>query len=160
MTIHVGHSDHGKKVMRSIESAYSPVTMQVISRSENDELYGGVIYENYTGAGGSLLAHVAGFRPNWLNRDMLYIMFDYPFKQLAVNQVFLQVASKNEASLRFAKSLGFKEYCVLEDVFPDDDMILLRMKRDECRFLKVKPRTVFSRRTDNGQAESSRSAGL
>src|SRR6478735_7184973 len=158
--IHVGNKAHGKAIMDAARADWSPVTMQVISRERKGELYGGVIYEAYTGKGGSLLAHVASFRPNWLNRDMLYIMFDYPFKQLAVNQVFLQVASKNEASLRFAKSLGFKEYCVLEDVFPDDDMILLRMKRDECRFLKVKPRTVFSRRTDNGQAESSRSAGL
>ncbi|QIG66918.1 N-acyltransferase protein [Rhizobium phage RHph_TM3_14A] len=160
MTIYHGHQAHGKAVMSSIQSAFSPVTMQVISREENGELYGGVIYENYTGAGGSLLAHVAGFRKNWLNRDMLYIMFDYPFKQLGCRAVFLQVASNNEASLRFAKSLGFKEYVVLEDVFPDADMILLKMKREECRFLNVKPRTVFSRRTDDGKAESTEAARL
>lgn len=158
--IYHGHKEHGRAVMQSIESAYSPVTMQVISREENGELYGGVIYENYTGAGGSLLAHVAGFRPNWLNRDMLYIMFDYPFKQLGCKVIYLQVASKNEASLKFAKSLGFVEYVTIEDVFPDDNMILLRMKRDDCRFLNVKPRTVFSRRTDHGKAESPSPARL
>jgi RimJ/RimL family protein N-acetyltransferase len=150
--IFTGNIEHGMAVMNSIQSTYSPVTMQVISRAENGELYGGVIYENYTGVGGSLLAHVAGFRPNWLNRDMLYIMFDYPFKQLGCRNVFLQVASKNVASFRFATSLGFKEYVKIEDVFPDDDMILLRMKREDCRFLNIKPRTVKTRRIENGQA--------
>lgn len=148
--IHVGNDAHGRQVMKAINSIFSPVTMQVISRDEKGELYGGVIYENYTGVNGSVLAHVAGFRPNWLNRDMLYIMFDYPFKQLGCRAVFLQVPESNGPSLKFAKSLGFKEYLLIEDVFPNDNMILLKMKADDCRFLNVKPRTVFSRRTENG----------
>lgn len=152
-----GNQLHGNAVMQSFGSAYSPVTMQVISREENGELYGGVVYENYTGVDGSLLAHVAGFRPNWLNRDMLYVIFDYPFKQLGVRAIFLQVAGKNTESMKFAKSLGFKEYVTLEDVFPDDIMVLLKMKREECRFLNIKPRNISSRRTQNGEAQSSES---
>lgn len=154
MTIVVGNKQHGSMIMELIDSQFSPVTMQVISRVENSELLGGVVYENYTGAGGSIEAHIGSFGPRWLNRDLLYVMFDYPFKQLDCKQAFVRVKSKNEKSLNWCHSLGFKEYCVIEDVFPDDDMILLRMKRDECRFLNVKPRTVFSRRIENGQAES------
>lgn len=146
--------------MRSIDSQFSPVTMEVISRVENGELLGGVIYENYTGPGGSIEAHIASLAPRWLNRDFLFIMFDYPFRQLDCKQAFVRVAANNEKSLHWCHSLGFKEYVRIEDVFPDGDMILLRMKREECRFLDIKPRTVFSRRTNNGQAESASTARL
>lgn len=144
--IHVGNKQHGKMIMKSIQSEFTPVTMKVISREEQEELYGGVIYENWTGAGGSVIAHVAGFKPNWMNRDMLYIIFDYPFKQLEVNQVFTQIASKNEKSIKFCEALGFKRIITLEGVYPDDDVILFNLKKADCRFLNVKPKTVMSRR--------------
>lgn len=151
--IHVGNEDHGQQIMKSAGGGnFTKSNMEVISRSENGVLYGGVIYENYTGKGGSILTHIAGFNPRWINRDMLFIMFDYPFRQLDCTQAFGQVAAKNEEVRRFNKSIGWEEHFVLEGVFPDDDMILLRMKRDTCRFLNVKPRTIRPRRAlDDGQ---------
>jgi RimJ/RimL family protein N-acetyltransferase len=158
--IHTGNREHGVAVMEAIDSKFSPVTMEVISRVENGNLLGGVIYENYTGPGGSIEAHIAALAPRWLNRDFLYIMFDYPFRQLDCKQAFVRVDVRNDKSLNWCLSLGFKEYCRIEDVFPHGDMILLRMKRDECRFLNLKPRTVFSRRINDGQAESASAARL
>ena len=151
--IYIGNVIHGKQVMESINSMFSDVTMQVISREENSELLAAVVYENYTGAGGSIEAHIGSFGPRWLNRDFLYIVFDYPFIQLDCKQAFVRVKSKNEKSLKWCRSLGFKDLLTIEDVFPDDDMVLLRMKRDECRYLNIKPRTVKSKRTTtDGQA--------
>jgi RimJ/RimL family protein N-acetyltransferase len=147
--IHVNNYDHGQMIMKAINSDFTEVTMQVISRSENGVLYGGVVYENYTGPKGSCLVHIAGFNKRWINRDMLYIMFDFPFRQLDCRQAFCQVAGKNTETLAFNKSFGWEEVITLEDVFPDDDMILMRMRRDNCRYLDVKPRTVQSRRTEN-----------
>lgn len=150
--IYIGNIEHGDKVMESIDSLFSQISMQVISREENDTLLAAVVYENYTGEGGSIEAHIGSFGPRWLNRDFLYIIFDYPFNQLKCKQAFVRVKSKNEKSLNWCRSLGFKDYVTIEDVFPDDDMILLRMKRDECRYLNIKPRTIKSKRTTDGQA--------
>jgi hypothetical protein len=149
--IHVNNYEHGRAIMKSINSAFTEVTMQVISRSEGGELLGGVVYENYTGPGGSILAHIAGFAPNWINRDILFVMFDYPFTQLDCKQAFGQVAAKNTHSVEFNKKLGWEEVITLEGVFPDDDMILMRYRRENCRFLNVKPRSVRSNKvTTNG----------
>lgn len=145
--IHVGNASHGQSIMEATGGDFASVTMEVISRTENGELYGGVIYENYTGKGGSVLVHIGGFKPHWINRDMLFIMFDYPFRQLDCKQAFCQVRAKNTHTLEFCKSFGWEEVIVLEGVFPDDDMVLMRMRRDTCRFLNVKPRNVKSRRT-------------
>lgn len=150
--IHLGRVAHGKQIMESIDSVFSEVTMQVISRVEDDKLLAGVVYENYTGEGGSIEAHIGSFTKRWLCRDFLYIMFDYPFNQLKVKQAFARVQAKNEKSLKWCRSLGFKDLVVIEDVFPDDDMVVLRMKREECRYLNIKPGLVKSKRTENGQA--------
>ena len=69
--IHTNNYEHGHRIMKSINSQFTEVTMQVISRSENGVLLGGAVYENWTGAGGSVLAHISGFAQNWINRDML-----------------------------------------------------------------------------------------
>lgn len=147
--IHIGRSDHGTAIMKSTGADFTDVTMQVISRSENNELYGGVVYENWTGEGGSCLVHIAGFKKNWINRDMLFIMFDYPFRQLDCVQAFCQVKSTLTNVLEFNKSFGWEEVITLEGVYPDADMILMRMKRDGCRYLDVKPRTIRSNKVIN-----------
>lgn len=159
--IHFGNHEHGEMVMASIGSKFAPVNMQVISRSENGVFRGGVVYENWTGEGGSILVHVAAMDKHWINRDMLWVMFDYPFNQLKVNQAFCQVAGKNEECLRFCRSVGWSEVIRLEAVFPDDDMILMRLWRKDCRFLNLKPRTLRSNKgVEDGKAESATAARL
>lgn len=147
--IHFNNHSHGRKVMKSINSSFTPVTMQVISRTDDEgKLLGGVVYENYTGPGGSILAHISGFAPNWINRDMLYVMFDYPFNQLDCKQAFGQVAAKNTHSIEFNTKLGWETVMTLEGVFPDDDMVLMRYRRENCRFLAIKPRSIKSNKVD------------
>lgn len=147
--IHSGNEDHGNQVMQAMDSLFSPVTMQVISRSENGKFMGGIVYENYTGKGGSILVHIASTSRHWINKDMLFIMFDYPFVQLDCKQAFAQVKASNEDCLKFCRSIGWQEVITLEGVFPDDDMILLRLRREDCRFLNLRPRTIRSKKGDH-----------
>lgn len=142
--IHINSSDHGTQIAATSHSLYSPVTMQVISRSEGGVLLGGSVFENFTGEGGSIAMHAAGFAPNWVNRDLLWATFDYPFRQLQCTRVFGQVPANNDKALKFNSNLGFKELVRLEGVFPDGDMILMQMLREDCRFLTIKPRGLRS----------------
>jgi len=100
------------------------------------KLMGGVIYSQYTGAGGSVTMHVAGFLPRWVNRGMLWTCFDYPFNQLDVRVIFGQVPTSNAAALMFDLHLGFRLIHVIRDVYPNDDMNLLAMYRPDCRFIE------------------------
>ena len=144
--IYFGNEYHGNEIMVSTGGSFSFDTMTVISRAVDDDFKGGVVFENWTGKGGSVLAHLAGFSPNWLNRDLLWVMFHYPFMQLDCTHAFVQVKGKNKASKNIVEAMGFKEVITLKDVYPDDDMILYRLYRDECRFLKVKPRNLNFKR--------------
>lgn len=99
------------------------------------ELRGVVGYDNYNGA--SIMMHVAG-EEGWLTRDVLWAVFDYPFNVCKVNMVIGLVPSGNEPAIRFNTHIGFKTETVLTGAHPDGALVLMTMRRGECRFLTRK----------------------
>lgn len=133
-------ADFGHTIARASGTSFNPLSDICIARVENDLLLGGVIYQNYTGH--SIGIHVAGFVHDWINRDMLWVAFDYPFNQLGCKKLFGQVPETNSKALEFDLKLGFKIITKIDDVFPDGALIVLALDRDDCRWLKVKPRVL------------------
>ena len=95
-------------------------------------IMGVVGFDGYNGA--SVMMHCAG-EGNWLSRSMLWAIFDYPFRLMQCNVVIGLVPSGNHAALRLNKHVGFKLATVLEGAHPDGALLLLTMRRDECRYL-------------------------
>jgi len=137
----MNNPEHGYAIAEAAGVIFNPEADIVISRLSNEELVGGVLYNGYTRA--SINMHVAAFSPRWGSRDMLWVCFDYPFNQLGCKKVFGQVPSKNEHALEFNLKLGFKIETLIPDVFPEDDLLVVSMVREDCRWLKIKPRTLF-----------------
>lgn len=117
---------------------YAPEHDHCIARVKGGRLLGGVIYQGYTGA--SIELHVAGFDPHWINRNILWTVFAYPFLQLGCKKIIGRVAESNSRALEFDFKLGFKEEARIREVYPEGDLFILTMRRDECRWLKVSPR--------------------
>lgn len=147
---------HGREIMKAMGAGFSPDVMTVIGRVAQDEvigdeLLGGVVYEDYTGKGGSVNMHFAGFYPRWINRDMLWVCFHYPFMQLECRAVFGKAKANNTLSRQVIEGLGYKQVAVIEDVYPECELIVYRMRKDECRFLSLKPKTLaYGRNNLNG----------
>jgi RimJ/RimL family protein N-acetyltransferase len=139
--IQMNNPEHGYAIAEAAGVIFNPEADIVISRLSNEELVGGVLYNGYTRA--SINMHVAAFSPRWGSRDMLWVCFDYPFNQLGCKKVFGQVPSKNEHALEFNLKLGFKIETLIPDVFPEDDLLVVSMVREDCRWLNIKPRTLF-----------------
>jgi len=130
----------------------SPVDVS-FSRWKDGELMGGVVYQRYVERV-SILIHVASFKPNWLNRDFLWVAFHYPFEQLKCQRLFGMVNENNEEALKFDLKLGFKVETRIRKVYPDGDQIILVMERDKCRWLGIKPKYMQSNaRVTNEQEE-------
>ena len=138
--IEFGNVAHGHAVAQAAGGKFSPDVASVISRSERGVLLGGIVYEGYTGA--SVCMHVASFAPLWVNRDLLWVSFDYPFTQMGCKLVLGEVASTNPKALAFDLNLGFKLEATIRDAVPGGDLLILTMRRDDCRWLKIKPRTL------------------
>lgn len=136
--ITTGNLDHARTIAEEVGTFFNPACDHVISRARDGKLLGGVIFTGFTGA--SISIHVAGFSPHWINNNMLWITFDYPFNQLKVSKLIGQVPSCNRKALDFDLKLGFKEEARIMDIYPDGDLVILSMRRENCRWLKLKPR--------------------
>lgn len=106
--------------------------MKCIGNVLNGHLKGVVGYDNYNGA--SIMMHSAG-DGNWLTKQMLQVVFDFPFNVCRVNMVIGLVPSGNRQALKFNTHIGFTTQCILEGAHPDGALVLMTMTREECRYL-------------------------
>lgn len=134
-----GNESHGHAIAQKAGATYNPAADMCIANVGPDGgLLGGVIYSGYTGS--SIGIHMASFDPRWATVDMVWVAFHYPFVQLGCKKVFGQVPASNSKALELDLRLGFKEVARIEDVFPDGDLVVLAMDREDCRWLRLKPR--------------------
>lgn len=112
----------------------------IATYNDSDRLMGGVLFTDYYG--GSTMIHMAGFHPQWVNKAMVYLAFDYPFNQLKVRKLFGNVPEWNIKSRNNTLHLGFKVEYLVPDVFNRPDGVngyyIMSMYREDCRWLKMK----------------------
>jgi hypothetical protein len=133
--------EHGYKIADAIPRILNPMADKVISRTAEDgRLLGGVIYEGMTS--NNIFMHQAGFEKTWMSPDLLWVLFDYPFHQLDLGKVCGTIPSSKPELLEFNLRLGFSVECVIKDAYKDGDLIVLSMRREECRWLRIKPKSI------------------
>lgn len=138
--IELGNDTHGHLIAKATNSVYSPGVETVVSRSEQGMFVGGVIFSNYTGT--SLCIDVAGLRPNWCNRNLIWMTFAYPFLQMKCKVLIGRLSSNNKAAVKFDTHIGFREIARIPDGVPNGDLVLLVMYREECKWLNLKPKNL------------------
>ena len=104
-----------------------------IGYERHGELVAGVIVDHYNKASACL--HVAGTGKYWLTREFLRFVFGYVFEQLRLNVILGFVPSWNTQALRFDQHLGFIEQCRIPAAVPHGDLVILAMRREQCRYL-------------------------
>lgn len=120
---------------------YNPASDHCVARLGADgRLLGGVIFNAYLVS--SMQGHFAASSEMWLSNDMLFVCFHYPFVQLGVSKLFGFTPECNTHALQFNARLGFKREAVLQDALPTGAMIVQGLYRDDCRWLKLRPRNL------------------
>lgn len=133
----------GREIAKRAGCHFNPECDQVIARVSGEKLLGGVIYQQFTGE--SIAIHSASFAPNWLSRELLWVIFDYPFNQLGVKRIFGHVPESNTHALQFDLKVGFRIVTTIDGVFRDGGAIIIVLEKADCRWLDYKPRTLISR---------------
>lgn len=137
--------DHGFRIAAVIPRIFNPSADKVISRTDGGgRLLGGVIYEGCID--NSIFMHQGSFSKNWLSADMLWVVFDFPFNQLGVEVLCGTVPSAKPELIAFNEKLGFKVECSIKGAYKDGDLVIMTMRRPDCRWLSVKPKTIRSNR--------------
>lgn len=141
--IHINETEHGYQIAGVIPRIFNPYADVVISRTDKDgRLLGGVIYEGHIS--NCIFMHQGSFAKNWMTPDLLWMFFDYPFNQLGVGVVCGTIPSSREDLVAYNKKLGFKVECAIKGAYKDGDLLVMAMRRDECRWLNIKPKYIRS----------------
>lgn len=123
----------GPLVFQWLGKAWGPEGRQAIGMFRGDEFMAGVVYEDFTHHCCS--AHIAVPKPTpWL-RTFLRAAFWYPFDQLKLSMMLGFVPGSNDAALRLDRWMGFEETARIPGVYGADDLVILSMKREACRWL-------------------------
>ena len=107
-----------------------------IGQEIDGEVKAVVAYDNILDK--SCLMHTAAIVPNWISKDLLWAAFDYPFNKLGLSVILASVASTNEEALKLDRHLGFVDKAYIEDAHADGDLVILAMRRENCRWLDIK----------------------
>lgn len=106
-----------------------------IGIEDDSGLFCGVVYNLYYPAI-SINMHVAASRGRkWAYPHFLRAFFAYPFQQLHVQRITAPIASRNIAAIKLTSHLGFIQEGIVRKGTLDDDLIIMGMLREECRFL-------------------------
>lgn len=87
----------------------------------------------------------------WMNRNYLWYVFYYPFKQLGVNKIICPIESSNKVCISFVEHIGFVHEATLKDAAPKGDLLIYSMAKDQCKWLKL-------REQYRGEAQSTKAA--
>ena len=106
-----------------------------IGWESDGQIVSGVLYEQFTGEGGSVTAHIAIQPGSRLVRAFLRDIFDYPFNRLKVGKVFAMIGSSNDASVRLVEHMGFVKEAVVPGYCPGEDLLVFGMSADNCKWI-------------------------
>lgn len=127
----------GRWVCERLGSEWYPGKGIGMGLEEDGELIAGVLFDSFNGA--SICMHVAAVPgKRWMNRELLWYAFAYPFLQLKVTKILGPVSAAAVDVLEFDKHLGFVLEATLKDAHPDGDLLILSMTKDQCKWLNIK----------------------
>lgn len=113
-----------------------------IGLERDGELIAGVAYAEFNGV--NIVCHIAsdGSR-QWMTREYLWTIFDYPFNQAKVNRITVCVGEGNTDSIRLVRHMGFQLEAPLKGAHPSGDLLIFRLWKKDCRFLTMRGRREY-----------------
>ena len=80
--------------------------------------------------------HIASTDVLWPTKDFLFAVFDYPFNKLEVKVIIAPICKGNVKPLNMCRKLGFEQVADIPYGHPDGDLIVVAMKRNQCKWLQ------------------------
>lgn len=108
-----------------------------IGVERDGRIVGGAVFNDYTGA--NINIHFASDgKKTWVTREFLWFVFYYAFEQARVKRVSGFIWESNTASVEFARRIGGEIEARLIDAADDGDVLLFKMTKDKCKWLRRK----------------------
>lgn len=73
--------------------------------------------------------------PGGITRPVMKYLANYVFVKNNCRRLTVRTRKSNKLVLQLAPRYGFKYECIAKHFFPDDDAVMFRMLKEDCRFL-------------------------
>jgi len=73
--------------------------------------------------------------PGGITRGVLRYIANYAFNKNNCRRLTVRTKKRNKTVLKLAPRFGFQYECVAKHFFTDDDAVVFRMLRDDCKWL-------------------------
>lgn len=113
-----------------------PQNTQCIGQLKNGNLVAVAGYTNFMPKACEI--HIGSVGEHWASKDFIWAVFDYPFNKLGVSVILGQICADNTDALKLNRHLGFKVVAEIPDAHMSGDLVIMAMKKEECRFLNIR----------------------
>ena len=113
-----------------------PETTQCIGQLKDGNLIAVAGYTNFMPKACEI--HIGSVGEHWANKDFIWAVFDYPFNKLGLSVILGQICADNIDALKLNRHLGFKVVAEIPDAHMSGDVVIMAMKKEECRFLNIR----------------------
>jgi RimJ/RimL family protein N-acetyltransferase len=113
-----------------------PQTTQCIGQLKDGNLVAVAGYTNFMPKACEI--HIGSVGEHWASKDFIWAVFDYPFNKLGLSVILGQICADNIDALKLNRHLGFKVVAEIPDAHMSGDLVIMAMKKEECRFLNIR----------------------
>jgi RimJ/RimL family protein N-acetyltransferase len=113
-----------------------PQTTQCIGQLKDGNLVAVAGYTNFMPKACEI--HIGSVGEHWASKDFIWAVFDYPFNKLGLSVILGQICADNTDALKLNRHLGFKVVAEIPDAHMSGDLVIMAMKKEECRFLNIR----------------------
>ncbi len=91
-----------------------------------------VLFNDFSGANMEMTIFA---EPGGITRQVLRYLAGYVFTKNGCRRLTVRTKKRNKRVLQLAPRYGFKYECIAKHFFADDDAVVFRMLREDCKFL-------------------------
>jgi len=130
-------------VGKKLKVTFWPPYLALGFSSEDRTKMAAVVFSDYNGSNieATIYADKGG-----ATRGVIRYVAQYVFGQLKCRRLTVRTKKRNKAVLKLAPRLGFKYETVLVRYYPDDDAVVFRMLREDCKWIKKDAKLVAAPR--------------
>lgn len=100
--------------------------------SDNDRPMCAVLFNDFSGSNIEMTIFA---EPGGITRQVLRYLANYVFVKNQCRRLTVRTKKRNKRVLQLAPRYGFKYECIAKHYFADDDAVVFRMLKSDCKFL-------------------------
>lgn len=112
-----------------------PEDAQFIGQEKDGNLVAVVAFCNFVN--NSCAMHIGTVGENWMDRNLLWACFDYPFIKLEKKVILATMEASNDEAIKLNRHLGFQDKALIEDAHENGDLLLMTMRKEDCKWLNL-----------------------